>query len=186
MIFTGIAMVFGVQVPFFGSGLVGGIWLAFIGWFLSSAARQSYQQVIVHDALEGVPAARLMRTNVPTVSPTTSVSDLVQHYVIGTDERAFPVLDGEWLVGLVTLEDIRPVSRDAWDITTAQEIMTPAEQLAFVRPQDDATAALDKLLQTDVDQVLVVSDGHLMGLVRRRDIMRWLQLQAPQKIAMQT
>src|SRR5262249_7184060 len=59
MIFTGIAMAFGVEVPFFGSGIVSGLWLAFIGWFLSSAARQSEQQVVIHDMLEGVPAARL-------------------------------------------------------------------------------------------------------------------------------
>jgi CBS domain-containing protein len=179
-------MIFGLEVPFFGGGFIGGLWLAFIGWFLSSAAQQSYQQVVVHDMLEGIPASRLMRSNVPVVGPTMSVSDLVQHYVIGTDERAFPVLDGERLVGLVTLEDIRPVGREAWETTTVGEIMTPAEQLEYVGPQDEASVALDKLMQRDVNQVPVISEGHLVGLVRRRDIMRWLQLQRPNKVAIQS
>jgi Zn-dependent protease/CBS domain-containing protein len=179
LIATGIAMIFGVEVPFFGSGVVSGLWLAFIGWFLSSAARQSVQQVVVHDLLAGVPAARLMQSNGPTVPPTISVGDLVQHYVLGTDERAFPVLDGEQLVGLVTLEDIRKVARAAWDTTTVRAIMTPADQLASVTPQDDAAAVLDTLMQRDVRQVPVIAAGHLVGLVRRRDIVRWLQLQAP-------
>jgi len=183
LIFSGIAMIFGVEIPFFGTGLIGGLWLAFIGWFMSSAARQSYQQVVVHDMLEGVPAARLMRANVPAVSPGTSTSDLVHHYVMGTDERAFPVLDGDRLVGLVTLEDIRKVAREDWDTTSAAEIMTPADQLAVVQPQDDASAALDKLTERNVHQVPVISNGHLVGLVRSSDIMRWLNLQAPNGIA---
>ena len=183
LIFSGIAMIFGVEIPFFGTGLIGGLWLAFIGWFMSSAVRQSYQQVVVHDMLEGVPAARLMRANVPAVSPGTSTSDLVHHYVMGTDERAFPVLDGDRLLGLVTLEDIRKVAREDWDTTSAAEIMTPADQLAVVQPQDDASAALDKLTERNVHQVPVISNGHLVGLVRSSDIMRWLNLQAPNGIA---
>jgi Zn-dependent protease/CBS domain-containing protein len=179
LILTGIAMIFGVQVPFFGSGFVGGLWLAFIGWFLSSAARQSEQQLALHDVLEGVPASRLMRSNVPTVPPTISVTELVHRYVMGTDERAFPVMDGDRLVGLVTLEDIRKVDREDWDTTSANAIMTPAEELTSVTPQTDAAEALDKLQQRDVRQVPVVSEGHLVGMVRRRDIMRWLQLQSP-------
>jgi Zn-dependent protease len=179
MIFTGIAMAFGVEVPFFGTGVVSGLWLAFIGWFLSSAARLSEQQVVIHDMLEGVPARRLMRSNVLAVPPMISVGELVYRYVMGTDEQAFPVLEGDRLLGLVTLEDIRKVPREEWDTTTARDIMTPADQLAVVRPQDDAATALDKIMERDVRQVPVIADGRLVGLVRRRDIMRWLQLQAP-------
>jgi len=181
LILTGIAMIFGVQVPFFGSGFIGGLWLAFIGWFLSSAAIQSEQQVILHDLLEGVPASRLMRSNVPTVPPRISVAELVHRYVMGTDERAFPVMDGDRLVGLITLEDIRKVAREAWDTTSANAIMTPAEELTSVTPQTDAAEALDKLQQRDVRQLPVVSEGHLVGMVRRRDIVRWLQLQSPER-----
>jgi Zn-dependent protease/CBS domain-containing protein len=183
LIFTGIAMIFGVEVPFFGTGLVGGLWLAFIGWFMSSAARQSEQQVAVHDMLEGVPATRLMHSNVATVPPRMSVGDLVHRHVMGTDERAFPVVDGDRLLGLVTLEDIRKVAPEDWGIRTVAEIMTPADHLAVVQPQDDAAAVLDKLTERNVHQVPVMSNGNLVGLVRSSDIMRWLQDQAPQGAA---
>jgi CBS domain-containing protein len=36
-------------------------------------------------------------------------------------------------------------------------------------------------MERDVSQLPVIDDGRLVGLVRRRDIMRWLQLQAPQR-----
>lgn len=45
LIFSGLIMIFGQTIPLFGQGIGGGIWLAFIGWFLSTAAEQSYQNV---------------------------------------------------------------------------------------------------------------------------------------------
>lgn len=176
LIFTGIAMIFGVQVPFFGVGIIGGLWLIFIGWFLSNAASRSYQQVVVQDILDGVPAERLMRADVPTAPPAITVDELIQQYVMGTDERAFPIMEDEQLVGLVTLEDIRRVAKDERATTLVREIMTPAAELASVKPQDDATEALNKLMQRDVRQLPVIREGKLVGMVRRRDIMRWLQL----------
>jgi len=175
-IVIGIAMVFGVSVPFFGTGLVGGVWLAFIGWFLNSAAVQSYQQIIVHDILDGVPVARMMRPYPPTVSPAISVSALVHQHVMGTDDHAFPVVDGGRLVGLVTLEDVRSISKEAWDSTTVQQIMTPFEKLVTATETEEATSAWDKLLQRDVRQLPVLRGTELVGLLRRRDIVKWLQL----------
>jgi Zn-dependent protease/CBS domain-containing protein len=178
MIIGGISMAFGVQIPFFGTGFISGLWLAFIGWFLNSASVQSYQQVVVHDILEGVPVARMMRSNPPTCSADCSVSRLVHEHIMGTDDHAFPVLDNGRLLGLVTLEDVRRVSHDAWDTTTVREIMTSADQLTVVTPDEDAAEALNKLTQRDVGQMPVLRNGQLVGLLRRRDLVKWLQLHA--------
>jgi Zn-dependent protease/predicted transcriptional regulator len=178
MILTGIGMVFGLQIPFFGTGLVGGVWLAFIGWFLNTASAQSYQQLVVHDILEGVTVERIMRVDPPVVPVNSSVSDLVHDHVMGTDDHGFPVLDGGRLVGIVTLEDVRKAARGTWDTVGVREIMTPADQLVTVTPGEDAAQALDKLTQRDVHQLPVVRGSELVGLLRRRDIIRWLQLHA--------
>ena len=69
-IFAGIMMVFGTDIPFLGTGLINGLWLAFIGWFLNSAALQSYRQVVIHDMLHGVPVARIMRSTHRQFRPT--------------------------------------------------------------------------------------------------------------------
>jgi predicted transcriptional regulator len=178
MILGGIAMVFGVRIPFFGAGFINGLWLAFIGWFLNSASSQSYRQLVVRDILEGVPVARMMRTNPPTVLPSSSIANLVYDRVMGTDDQAFPVMDDGRLLGIVTLDDVRKVQRDAWDNTTVREIMTPADKLVVVTLDDDAAQALSKLQQHDVRQLPVMQDGELKGLLRRRDIMRWLQMES--------
>jgi CBS domain-containing protein len=176
MIMAGIGMTFGVHFPFFGAGLGSGLWLAFIGWSLNNASVQSYQRVVVRDILEGVEVKRMMRPCPPTVSPGISISDLVHEHVMRTDDHAFPVMDDGRLVGLVTLEDVRSLSRGQWDGAFVREIMTPAEELVTVGPEADAAEALDRLMARDVRQLPVLENGSLTGCLRRRDIVKWLQL----------
>jgi Zn-dependent protease/CBS domain-containing protein len=180
MILAGIAMTFGARIPFLGTGLGNGMWLAFIGWFLNNASAQSYRQVVIQDILEDVPVARIMRTDPPTCLADCSVSRLVHDHIMQSDDQSFPILENgtRRLAGLVTLDDVRRVSRDAWDSTKVADIMTPVDQLVVVRPDNEATEALSKLTSRDVRQLPVVSDDELVGLLRRRDIVKWLQLHA--------
>jgi len=177
-IFAGLSMVFGGRIPIFGTGFGGGLWIALIGWFLKSAAAASYQQVVIEDLLEDIPVARLMRADVKTVPADLPVADLVYDWMLGTDERAFPVVEGGRLEGLVTLEDVRKVPREAWAQTPVREIMTPADRLAVVGPGAEASEALRQLTRRDVRQLPVVENGRLLGMLRRRDIVRWLRLQS--------
>jgi len=177
-IVAGIAMIFGASVPFFGTGVIGGLWIAMIGWFLRNAAVSSYQQLVVYDLLEGVPVSRVMRRDISAIPADTAVGRLVEDWLIGTDERAFPVLEGDRFAGLVCLEDLGKVPRVRWDSTPVREIMTPVERLSVLPPQQDAAAALRELTRLGVGQVPVVESGHLVGLLRRRDFVRWLHLQS--------
>ena len=177
-ILGGIAMVFGARIPLFGEGFINGLWLMFIGWFLNSAATQSYQRIVVQDVLENVKVSRIMRRDPPTVTASATLSRLVDDYVMQTDDYAFPVLDEEGrFVGLVTLEDVRSASRDVWGEKAVRDVMTPLDQLITVGPDEDAADALEKLTGRDVRQLPVVREaGELAGLFRRQDIVKWLQL----------
>jgi Zn-dependent protease/CBS domain-containing protein len=183
MIAAGIAMAFGVQIPFLGQGLVGGLWLAFIGWFLHNAAVQSYQQLIIRDALEDVCISDLMRRSPPTVSADLTVAELVHDYIMQTDDQGFAVVDGGRLEGLVSVEQVRDIQQDTWTTTRVRDIMTPASELSPLRPDDDANQALERLSDQNVREVPVLRNGQLEGLVRRRDIVRWLRLQSDNPVS---
>jgi Zn-dependent protease len=176
MIMGGISMVFGATLPFFGSGLFNGLWLAFIGWYLNNASAQSYQRVVVQDILEGVPVKRMMRTDPPTVSPSTSVESLVYDHIMGSDDHGFPVTDNGELVGMVTLADVRSIQQDAWSDTTVREIMTSYDECTVLQPDEDAAEAMTKLATCDVRQLPVLESGSLSGVLRRQDVIQWMRL----------
>jgi Zn-dependent protease/CBS domain-containing protein len=176
MIVSGIAMVFGIQLPFFGAGFINGIWLAVIGWFLNTASVQSYQQLVIQQKLEGVPVTRLMRADLPSCSPDYSIDQLVSGYILGRDDTAFPVKVNGDLVGVVTLDDIRKVPQKEWATTRIGEVMTPSSRVPHINSNQDAAQALSKLVSQDIPELFVVENDKIAGMIRRQDIIRWLQL----------
>jgi Zn-dependent protease len=177
MIFGGVSMVFGARIPFFGSGVGSGLWLVFIGWFLNNASSRGYRRVVIQDILQDVSVTSMMRENPPTVAAETTVSRLIDEHIMKSDDQSFPVLEGSELVGLVTLDDVRGVPRNARESTTVQEIMTPTEDLVTLTVTDDAGDAFMSLAQRDIRQLPVLDEqSKLQGLLRRRDIVKWLQL----------
>ncbi len=162
-----------------------GIWLVLIGWFLWRAARGSYQQLLVMQALEGAKVHDVMRRHLAWVRPEISVASLVSEHFMRSDQRAFPVLgEGGVLVGLVTVTDVQRLPQERRATTTVAEIMTPVSELEQIGEDAPASDALQKLGARDVDQVPVVDGrGTLLGLVRRQDILRWLTLRDPRQPA---
>ncbi len=177
-VFLGIGMVFGLQVPIFGTGLIGGLWIAFIGWFLTRAAQASYTQALLRSALSDVPARRIMATPLDTVPPDLTLARFVDEHLAHSDQRAFPVLDGDRLVGLVCLEDVRRVPRPEWEAHPITDVMTPRDALTIAGPEEDAAEVFRRLSEAGVGQIPILDGEHLVGLVRREDIVRWLQLEA--------
>jgi CBS domain-containing protein len=172
----GIAMSFGAYVPFFGTGLVGGLWLAFIGWFLNGAASQATSRLALDDALSGLTVAQLMQTDVTTVPSDLSVAALVQDYLIRGADRAMPVTRGDELLGLVCISDVRQIPAEEWATTPVFKVMRGAQQLSLATPDQPVSEAFESMVRQDIDQLPVVYQGRLVGMLRRRDIARWLEL----------
>lgn len=162
-----------------GGSLGQGIWLVLIGWFLSAAARAGYQQVVVREALDGVPVSLVMRSSVAAVHPSMTIDRLVYDLLMTTDQKAFPVLEGEQVVGIVSMTDVRRIDRTEWPATPVAQIMTPLQRLITVDVSVHASEALEKLAVHDIDQVVVVERGALRGVVRRQDLVKWLAMTEP-------
>ena len=175
-IVTGVAMAFGVHVVFFGTGLVGGMWLAFIGWFLRSAAAQSYQRLAIDEALAGHTVGELMRRSGPTVAPELSLATLVHDYFVQSESRAFPVVRDGRLVGLVSLSEIRRIPPEQWSSTSVESVMRRDDALVVAEPEEPLTQAFEQLAQQNLGQLPVLDHGRLVGMLLRSDVGRWLEL----------
>lgn len=177
LIGLGFAMILGLRVPVFGSGPLGGFWLALIGWFLGNAARQGWQGRLMEDRLGNLPAARVMHRDFRMIAPDLSVLELVDQGFLALSYRAYPVVEDERLRGLVSLEDVRRLERRHWAELRAADVMTPLDRLQLIGPDDSAFEALRRLAEQGFNQLPVVVDGRLLGLVTREDILKWLALE---------
>jgi Zn-dependent protease/CBS domain-containing protein len=177
MIIFGVASAFGGRRGgFLGGGLAGGLWLAFIGWFLTSAARRSYEALLVEELLAGLTVSRLMRRTGTSMRANATVEELVNEGFLRGGERAFPVFDGESFVGVVALDDARRVPNEQWSTMRVRDVMTPLDRLQTTRPDEPLSEALKRITQADVGQLPVLENGKFVGMLERRDIARWIEL----------
>jgi Zn-dependent protease/CBS domain-containing protein len=152
-----------------------GIWLALIGWFLSSAAESSIAQASLQRVLRGVKVRDVMDAEPASVRPNETVADLVNERLMRGEHRSFLVRhDDGGLAGIVTLSDIRRLPREDWPNARVTDIMTRHADLASVGPDDELESALDILQSREVNQLPVVdSDGRtVLGLLTRAGILR--------------
>jgi Zn-dependent protease len=170
-----LLILWGVRLIFSGSAL-NGIWTIFIGWFLYNAALSSYRHLVIKDALSDVRVKNLMLTDFATVSEEMSVQQLVDDYMLRHRDRGFLVTRDGLLQGIVCLHDVKKVPREQWPATPVRDIMVPQDQLENVSPADDAGVALEKLTAKSIHQVPVVEANRVMGILRRNDILQYLQL----------
>jgi len=170
-------MILGVSSLFLPIFRTGGslIWFALIGWFLVSAARNSYQQVVLRETLRQVPIREVMSTSAEAVPPEITVERLVGEYFLKESSPTLPVEREGLLLGTVSIEDVRALPRERWGSTLVTEIMKGLGDEQVVNLNDDAWDATNRMARANSDRVLVAEDGHVEGLVTRGSIMRWLQ-----------
>lgn len=178
LIVSGMAMIFGTTIPFLGSGVFSGMWIVFMGWFLQNAASQSYRRALIQDILEDVPVKRMMLTDLPAIPGNMTAETLVNNHIIRSDNREFIVSENEEPVGLITLDDVRKLSPETRHDTPVRDIMTPSKRLEVVTPDANVSEAFDRLQNQDIHPLLVMHGNKIVGLLRRKDILRWLELQS--------
>jgi CBS domain-containing protein len=166
---------FGIIEFFQGAGL-GGLWLAFIGWFLLQAASASYIQVRSRALLSGLLVKDVMSTDYKKVDPSISLREFVQQQLLPTGRRCFLVMGGDSRpLGLITPSEVRAVEPQAWPYTSVQAVMRPANKIHFVSRDMPAMEALEIMGREDINQLPVTSNGRVEGIVTRAHLLQVLR-----------
>jgi Zn-dependent protease/CBS domain-containing protein len=173
-VFGFLFILFGVSQLFAGN-LGGGLWIAFIGWFLESAASGQAQQVMVQGLLAGHSVAQAMSTQCSVVPEELTLQQLVDEHILGGGRRCFLVNSGGRTVGLMTLHRIREVPRPDWATTTAGQVMIPLEQLKRTAPETGLWTALQEMDRDGVNQLPVTQNSHVVGMLSREDVISFLR-----------
>jgi CBS domain-containing protein len=176
----GIALLFiafGIFRYFGGAGF-GGLWLAFIGWFLLQAATASASSVALTAGLKGVRVSDVMTSDCVMLDGNMNVEQFVEQYLLRSGKRCFVVQQNGQVAGLVTSHEIKELDRPRWPYTTLADIMRPLDQLHTVAPTTPVMEALETMGRDDVNQLPVVSGSHLDGIITRANVVQFLHTRA--------
>ena len=162
---------------FFLSDVLNGVWFAFLGWFLLTAARAEETNVVLGDALAGVLVRDVMTPD-PLVAPGwITLDELTRSYVLVHRHSTFPVRDFEGrLQGLVTLSLVRQVPADRRGMTRVADIAHPIATVTTASPSEPVSELVRRMGGGAGGRALVLEEGRLVGIVSPSDITRLLSV----------
>ena len=167
---------------FFTGNFFNGLWSIFIGWFLLNAAQTANMQILLQNTLQGVSVDKVMNPRPVAVPANISLQKLVDEYFVPQGLQAAPVVQGEYLAGLITLTDIARVERERWAYTPVGHVMRLLEQVYVTTPEQPLHDLLEVMVTRGINQIPVVQDGRLVGLLSRESILRYLQVRQSLKM----
>jgi CBS domain-containing protein len=161
---------------FFGGNLISGIWIGIIGFFLLIAAQSANTEVVLQSMFRDVTVGEVMNTAPMTVPANISLQKLVDEYFLPQGLRSAIDTQADQLAGMITLSDIRHVPREEWGQVPVGHAMIPRERLHTVTPQQNLNDVLPLMAGQDVNQLPVVQDGRVVGVLSRDAIVRYMEV----------
>jgi Zn-dependent protease len=159
------------------AGDFGGLWLAFLGWFLLVALEAELEAAAARVTLADLTVSDLMVRNPVTVDAHTTVQAFIDQVFVRTRHTAFPVVAAGCPIGIVSFRDALALPRVAWRTTTVREIMVSAQE-ASVDPDTALPDVQPRLAESDMRRVLVCHDSRLEGLLSWTDVSRVLEVRS--------
>ncbi|MBN1879665.1 site-2 protease family protein [bacterium] len=153
----------------------GGIWIAFIGWFLDNAASSQVHQVLSQGLLTGYKVSQAMNNHCASVPTDLTLQQLVDDHILGSGQHCFLVNHGDDAVGLMTLHQIKEIPRHEWPTTSAGKVMLSLDQSKHINADTEVWAALQSMDRDGVNQLPVTRDHHVIGMLTREDVISFLR-----------
>ena len=172
-----LMIIYGVMQFFRGTGL-NGLWLAFIGWFLLTASRESYAQMVISEGLRGLRVADVMSRDFPVIDAHSNLQTFAEEYLTRTGRRFWVVTLNDQPEGIITPNEISAVPRNRWPYTTVADVMRSLDSTHSVNPSTPVTEALEMMARQDLNQLPVMNEKGLAGLISRAHILQLIQTRA--------
>ena len=153
-----------------------GGWIILLGVFLFAAARGSRRQAAMRASLAAIPIRELMVRTMVSLSPDLTLEEAVNRYFLPYGYSGFPVMQEERLLGLVTVADVQAVPVSRWGSSRVHEVMRPADEQLIVGPDLSTMQAVDRMIQQEVERLIVVEHGLVIGMITRAAIAHFAEV----------
>jgi CBS domain-containing protein len=119
-----------------------------------------------------------MSTDYPTVDSHSNLQTLADEHFLRTGRRCFFISENGSIVGLITPHEVREIERQQWPYKTVEEVMRPLEKLRTITPDTPVQKALEIMGSEDLNQLPVVENKEVRGILTRAHILQLLQTRA--------
>jgi Zn-dependent protease/CBS domain-containing protein len=165
------------------SNLVGGLWLALLGWFMTSAAAAEQRAAAARALLAGLRIADVMTVDPDLAAAWQTVSEFTHQVGGRSAQTAFPVvgLDGR-LAGIVTVTRLGRVPAQSRDQVRVRQLAVSVPEEYLASPADDVVQLLSRDPLSGEVMAVVEDGGHIIGIVTAenlRQALRWRRAMPP-------
>jgi Zn-dependent protease/CBS domain-containing protein len=167
---TGLLLIGAGFVLFLLGGMFGGAWIAFLGWFVLSAAGGEARQAEARQAIAGLRVRDLMVPDPRAAHRDETLAAFVA--ALGDEDRftAYPVLDEGRVVGLLPTRTVLETPPPQQETIRVGERMLGLENAPRLAPDDDLLEALSRLAEAGVNRGLVLDGDRLVGYLSVADV----------------
>jgi Zn-dependent protease/CBS domain-containing protein len=178
---TGFLLIAAGFVLFLLGGMFGGAWIAFLGWFVLSAAGSEARYAETRAAISGLRVRDLMAPDPATARRADSLAEFMDS--IGAESRftSYPVLDEGRVVGLLPTRAVLETPRTEWETLRVGDRMLGLEQAPRLAPEDELYDALARLTEAGIKRGLVMDGDRLAGYLSVDDVSRALARRSPRR-----
>ncbi len=172
--FFGFLFIFFGALQIFGGNIGGGIWIAFIGWFLESAAMAQLHQQVLEENLSGHTVTEAMNNDYAIIPDDTTIQEVMDNHFLGIGRRSLFVKRNNKFIGMLTLHRIKDINQNQWATTYVTEAMIPHLETQKV---DAGSLLWDALLKMDkdgVNQLPVMENEDIVGVLSRESIITFI------------
>ena len=159
-------------VLFITQGVWGGVWLAFVGWFLLQAAAAEGRYARMRAALGNLSVRDVMVRDPATVSADSTIAEFMDGVVHAHRYTTYPVVDGRRVLGLVPFAAAARVPRADWERKRVRDCMLPFDAVPHVRENESLVDALGELSAEPPNRALVLEGDTVVGLLSISDVGR--------------
>ena len=158
----------------FQNNVVDGIWIAFLGWFLESAAISQIQRQAMDELLFGHKVQEAMSRDFGIVYPDSTIQEIIDNHFIGANRRSLLVKDNNIIVGFVTPNQINSIRAEERQKKTVKDVMISEQNIIRVNSNSQLLDALKTMDENDIRQMPVFEDGNYIGMLSRDSVIKFI------------
>lgn len=167
----GFAMILLGIILMIEGGIIAGLWMFLLGFFLQHISSLSYQDMLISEFFRGETIKKYVKINPISVQEDMSIQDLVEHYFYKYYHKLYPVTKNNLLIGCISFNEIKQIPKEKWRKLTVKEVMQPCSKENVIDAETEVTQVLRLMQSERISRLIVTENQQLYGTITLKDLM---------------